>query len=181
MRLAICGHGRSGKDTAAHWLNRHTSLHFHGSLSWYLAIDVAKKTGLSREEAYKRRHDSDDVRLMWYNLGRELRKNNPGYLINKAIEDGSDIICGVRDKEEVLWMIDNNIVDLVIWIDRDVKTDPTMEFGPELCDVMIYNNGTLEDLCLRLARLSKALNILRIGEEFNLHAKITEETAGRNA
>lgn len=149
-RICFCGPSESGKDESAHYLAAHTNLTYAGSTSIFLAPFVAEKLGLSVEEAFARRHED---RKFWYDLGNRLRNEDPGVLARKALAAG-DILAGFRDREEIHWLKQRNLVDLFVWIDRPVDPDPTQKYGPEECDIVIQNHGTLAEFYPRLRRLA---------------------------
>lgn len=154
-KILICGMGRAGKDCACEYLAQITGLRNAGTTSKYLAEYVAQKLGVSVEEAYARRHESDEMRVIWYNIGNEIRKNDPSILIRTALEHG-EITGGVRDWEEVVRARRDGLVDLVVWIENNrVAVDPTVKFGPEACDLVIQNNGSLEEYHERLERFAR--------------------------
>lgn len=156
-RILFCGHGRAGKDTACEYLATITTLRNAGTTSKYLAEYVATKLGLPVEEAYARRHESDEMRMVWYNAGNELREQGPTTLIRRALEHG-EITGGVRDLAEVRAAREESLIDLIIWVENvRVKLDPTVKFSEKECDLVIQNNwGVREfhDKIMRLARFA---------------------------
>lgn len=158
-KIAILGHGRSGKDTAAEFLDNHTPLRYGGSTSEYLCPFVAAKLGIPEQEAFRRRHESDEMRMLWYDAGNELRRDDPLFLVRRVLADG-DLVVGLRDAEEVARLPEIG-VDLLIWIHRDVPVDPTCKFGPEDCDVVVHNTHPTDPtpMLRRLRRLVVAMGI----------------------
>ncbi len=153
-KLMIVGMGRAGKDTAGEYLGMVTNLKFAGTTSLYLAKYVAQRLGVSTKEAYANRHESNDMRKLWYDTGRQLRALDPGVLIRESMEFG-DIIGGVRDVEEIETARRENLVDLIVWIEnRRVPPDPTVMFDESVCDIVIQNNGSLEEFYTRLDRFA---------------------------
>jgi hypothetical protein len=155
-KLAICGPGRSGKDPAACWLATHTRLRLGRSTSQVIAPFVASRLGISIEEAFNRRHMD---RVYWFNLGNQLRASDPAALVREAIRD-ADIVQGLRNYDAVIASRNERLVDFFLWIERAVPPDPTMTFGPEKCDVIVQNNGTLPELYEKLESLARFANIL---------------------
>lgn len=145
-RIAICGAGESGKDTVAVWLSKHTPLRLGKSTSQVIAPYVAEALGVSVEKAFNNRRKNRGV---WFAMGNDLRKSDPAFLIREALKEG-DIAVGPRNREEIIQARKEKLIDLAIWIDRVVPADPSMTFGPELCDFSINNRGTLEELYKRL-------------------------------
>ena len=156
-RIAICGHGRSGKDTAAHYLASITPLRLGKTTSEIIAPYAAAKLGQPVAVAFADRHNH---RVFWFEVGNELRATDPAFLVRECLKDG-EIVVGMRNRSEVLTVGQERLVDLIVWIERDVPTDPTQEYGPELCDVVIPNNGTLEELHRRLGALARWANLLK--------------------
>ena len=156
MKLAICGRGRAGKDEAAKWFNENTTVRYSGfSTSAVITPYAAKRLGISEEEAFRRRHED---RMLWYKIGNELREHDPAFLARQTFERG-DIAVGIRDANEMQAVLDEELIDLAIWIERDVPPDPTLTYGPEFCDVIVLNTGEIEAMYARLEALSKAMGI----------------------
>lgn len=148
--VAICGPRNCGKDTAAGYIDEHTPLRFEGSLSKYLAPYVAGCLGLSIAETLSRKREFTDV---WQKIGIEIRqKHGPLVLVTQCLRE-SDLIVGSRDILELAAIRCASLVDLVVWIDRDVPEDPTLNFGPDECDIVISNRGSIESFQRRLTRL----------------------------
>lgn len=128
--ILIVGHGRAGKDYAGEWLDEHSPFRYAGSTSKYLCKYVAEKTGQTLEECYAERHDN---RELWFLTGREVRENQPGVLINEALEHG-DVVAGVRDAEEVEYACASGRFMSVIWIENPlIPPDPTLKFDLNYC------------------------------------------------
>jgi hypothetical protein len=159
--LAIVGHGRAGKDTAAEWLRDHTHLKFKGGCSYTGCDYVAKKLGLSWHEAWRTRHE---LRMDWYRILNEYREGDPSRLVRDCLEH-SDIVCGIRDRMEMIAAKKEGLLDLIVWIDRPVPVDPTVTFTIEDADVIIRNYSGFDDFYARLRRFSNVLRILKEGEQ----------------
>lgn len=159
-KVAFCGPSRSGKDEAARWLSTHTPLRFSRTTSEAIAPHVARRLGLAVEVAFARRHQD---RYLWFEVGNELRAVDPAFLVRETLRDG-DICVGLRQAEEVTAARDEDLIDLFVWVDRDVPDDPTMTFGPELCDVVVPNRGSLAAYHSRLAALAAFAGLVALQE-----------------
>ena len=53
------------------------------------------------------------------------------------------------------------MIDLTIWIDRDVPNDPSCEMQAEDADIIIQNRSSFTEFYRRLARFARAAKILR--------------------
>ncbi len=150
-RILLVGYGRAGKDAGLEALSAMTGLKNAGTTSLYLAKYVAAELGITETEAYKARHQHRET---WFRIGQELRKNDPGILLREALLKG-DLCGGVRDLEEIVFARENRVVDLIVWV-QNVRTgiDKTVKFGPEHCDVIVQNNGTLDEYHEKLRRLA---------------------------
>lgn len=157
LKIAICGHGESGKDLAAEMLAEMTPLRYICGTSKYAAEIVwetwGRKTGLwaSAEECWLARRDH---RVRWAEIIAEYNQADPVQLYRDCLSN-QDILTGIRWRNEQKACRLAGIVDLWIWIDRKVPPDPTMDFGPECCDIILPNNGTKTALKLRLYALSQ--------------------------
>lgn len=157
--VAIVGHGRAGKDTAAEYLRDNTVLQYKGGCSYTGCTYVAQQLGIDWHEAWRTRHER---RMEWYNILNEYRKDDPSRLIRDCLSH-SDIVCGVRDRIELLAAKKEKLIDLIVWIDRPVPVDPTVTFTVEDADTIIRNYTSFEDFYSRLRRFAAALNILKQG------------------
>lgn len=157
--IMFVGEGRAGKDTACDFLAQITTLRNAGTTSKYLCKYVAEELGLSVEDAYARRHESDEMRMVWYNKGNEVREKGPTTLAREALKHG-EITGGVRALDEILAIRAERVVDLIVWIEnKRVKKDPTVKFTSAECDIVIENNGTLEEFRERLRRFAEFANL----------------------
>lgn len=156
MKLAIVGPGRAGKDEAARWLSARTRLHYALSTSEVIAPEIARRKGIAVTEAFANRHRDRDE---WRRVGDEMRARDPAALARKTLAAG-DICVGIRARVEIEAVIRERLVDLVVWVDRDVPEDPTLEYGAEMVDVVILNHWGVEELHGRLERLARTWGVL---------------------
>lgn len=160
MRIAICGPGRAGKDASAEWLRDHTRLRYTIATSSVIVPAAAKKLGVSEEEMFRVRHQH---RKLMFDTGVELREQDPAWLVREVIRRGNDIVVGVRDRPEMETVRAERLVDLSLWIDKPgVEADPTLKYGPELCDVIVPNHWGLPELHARLKALAWSWGVLRL-------------------
>jgi hypothetical protein len=155
--IALIGHSRSGKDTAAEWLRDNTILRYKGGSSYQACEYVAGKLGLSWQDAWRTRHERKDE---WFKLLNEYRQDDITKLVRACLTH-SDIICGVRDRDELLKCRAEGLLDLIIWVDRQVPDDPTLTIKKEDCDIVIENNSTFASYYIKLARLCKLMRLLK--------------------
>lgn len=159
MKLAIIGPGRCGKDTAAEFFADRTLLRYWGSCSQVILPEAAKRLGVSEEQAWAERHEK---REFWRALGDEMRKDDPAALARVTLERG-DLCVGVRSHVEMRAVIDQGLVDLVVWIHRPgIPNDPTLEFGRGLADVFVENDGTLADFRRKLKKFAATLGVFNV-------------------
>lgn len=157
MKIAICGPGRVGKDVVAEYLSSRHKFVYAGSTSVVISREVARREGITFEEAHAQRHDRRDD---WFRIGNELRAIDKARLAREVLCDG-DLCVGVRDYDEMAAVRDEELVDLAIWVDRPVPFDPTLKYTSALCDIILPNHGTLADLYRRLDRLAKTWRLTR--------------------
>lgn len=156
-RIAFCGHSGAGKDTACLFLARTTGLRFAGSTSYFLAPYVAEEIGVPVEVLRgPGRHRYAEQMFV---IGNRLREGDPGYLVRDSLAE-ADLVCGFRDPREIDYAREHDLIDLFVWIDRDVPKDPTMRlYGADKCDIRIDNYAGLEAFEARLTRLARFAGI----------------------
>jgi hypothetical protein len=159
--VLFCGHGRAGKDTACEYLSTITPLRNAGTTSKYLCGYVAAKLGLPVEEAYRRRHESDEMRMTWFHAGNELREKGPTTLVRMALANG-EITGGLRDLAEIVAAREEGVADLIVWVENDrVPKDPTVKFTSRECDLVIENNCSLDEFYRRIDRLARFAGLMK--------------------
>lgn len=154
--LMIIGRGRAGKDSTAEILSRHSRLLYCGSTSTVMLPLIAKEIGISEEAAWNTRHA---YRQYWKDFCDKFRANDPSIIGRMLLDTGSNFVVGPRDVKEIKTIQDEGLVDMTIWIERNVPEDITVSFGPELADIVVTNNGNYAELEAKLINLAKAMNI----------------------
>ncbi len=157
MKILFVGHGRCGKDTACEITAELTHLRNAGTFSKYLTPYVACRLRVSEEQAYRERHQNREV---WMDTGNQVRAHDPTAICRMAFANG-DVSGGVRGLPEIVAIRDRRVADLIVWIDRDVPPDPTLEFTAEYADVSISNHSTIDEFRARLKHLFGLLKILK--------------------
>ena len=161
-KLIVIGYGRHGKDTFCETLNEHYDYKFTSS-SRFCGEKVVFPV-LSKKYNYKTvdecYHDRHNHRKEWFDLIAEYNETDLTRLGRLLFEE-HDIYCGLRRKEELLALQDNNIANYTIWVDASDRLPPesndSCTVTKEMADYVIYNNGTLEELEQQVHNLMKLL------------------------
>lgn len=150
-KLVIIGHGRHGKDTVCEILRDKYNFRFISS-SQYCSENVVFPVlsniyGYSTvEQCYNDRHNH---RKEWYDLIANHNSDDPSRL-GKEILTKFDIYCGLRRKEELQSLVDQDVCDYVIWVDASKRLPPEDESSctvtQSMADYTIDNNTTYENL-----------------------------------
>jgi hypothetical protein len=164
VKLFIVGQGRHGKDTVAEFVQKAYGLTFESS-SMFCAEHVVtpwlEKMGItydSLEECYE---DRVNHRMDWYEAIRSYNKEDESKL-SRAIFAKYDMYVGIRSRVEFLEA--RHFSDLSVWVeaaDRWPAVDPSCKILKEDCDVIVDNNGTIEELYGRLTRLFDQLKLTK--------------------
>ena len=168
VKIILVGHGRHGKDTVAEKLRDQFGLKFVSSSLFCAekvmmpAFDKHRKqlfggmvTGHAYPDAetcYNDRHNYSqyygDHRTFWFNAIKEYCTPDKARLAREIFAE-HDIYVGIRDRRE-LWaaqLIPNTIT---VWVDASDRLPPeqasSMNIEPWMANVVLDNNGTLEDL-----------------------------------
>lgn len=161
-RLIVFGDGRHGKDTACEYLRDRFDLPFASS-SWvacelFLFDQLKDEYGYrSKEECYEDRHNH---RKLWYEAIRNF--NDPDLCrLARHLFANYDVYCGIRHHEEFAAIRKEGLADIAVWIDASKRLPPesreSMSLTAKDADVVIDNNGTLEDLYRNLDNTFEAL------------------------
>lgn len=136
-KILFVGPGECGKDTACRWFGRHTRLIDAGPTSLLHAREIAAALDLPVEEAYRRRRQD---RKFWREWLDQYTADDPARLVREAFRAG-DVANGVRRAAELEYARRESLADLVVWLHNpSVPQDPTLEFGPEVSDLVIVND-----------------------------------------
>lgn len=157
-KLFICGHARHGKDTVGEILKERFALKGVSSsllvASRYVRRYLERNHGLfytGLKECYE---DRINHRSKWYNAIAEYTKDDPSRMARELFEK-NQLYIGIRRREEFL--ASRHLADFSIWVDASkrlpAEDSSSCTVRPEDCDVIIDNNGTVEDLAEKVDRL----------------------------
>lgn len=159
MKIAICGPGGCGKDTAASIISKVWGLKYTHSTSYQAREYVFKafeKLNPGKYANAKAAHaDRINNREFWAKAIDEYNHIDAARLYREHLASGQEILTGIRKSREFSACRAENLFDIAIWIHRPgfESTDKTQEYGWEDCD-MILLNDTPELLFARVNSLS---------------------------
>lgn len=156
INLMICGNGRHGKDTLCDILAGYGYTHQSSSQAAAAIVfyEIKDKYGYkSVQECFE---DRANHRKEWFDIISENNRENPTAL-TAAIYAHSNIYCGIRRLVEFNKAKEEGYFDLSIWVDAcerlPEESPESNEIRKEHCDIVIYNNGTLEEFETRVHTL----------------------------
>jgi hypothetical protein len=152
MSILILGHGRHGKDTAAEFLRDNHGLSFSSS-SWIAANEFIfddLKGMFDYSSVKKCFDDRHNHRALWNQMIAEYNKDDPTRLAKLILSD-YDIYVGMRSQREYTACVEQQLFDLVIWVDASTrvgKFEDSSSFDIDYKSNMIWvdNNRRLIDL-----------------------------------
>lgn len=159
-KILVIGNMKHGKDTFAEILRDEFGLKFISSsqaaVDIFIYQELKEKYGYKTpEECYE---DRVNHRAEWYNMICDYNKDDKARLA-KAILEVSDCYVGMRDREEIEECLRQNLFDLVVWVDASERLplEPVDSFNIDksCADIIIDNNGTVNDLYKKVYRLGK--------------------------
>ena len=158
-RVYICAHGRHGKTSAAEFLSKEFGLTYSDSSKFACERAVFptlrdKYHYKSVEECHADRHNH---RAEWHELIAEYC--NPPERLSYEIFATNQIYVGIRSARELAAA--RHLADLVIWIDasgrRPAEGEDSNKITPDMCDIIIPNNGDESEFHDRLRSVGKLL------------------------
>ena len=158
-KLMICGYGRHGKDTVCEMMEPWSFM----SSSIFVA-EVAVYPELkelygytSVLECYEDRHNH---RQEWHELIKAYNLNDRARLA-RELYAAYDIYCGIRCREEFAVAKAKGLFVLSVWIDASERLPPestdSCTVTKDMCDIVLENNGTLQELEEKVSRLKICL------------------------
>lgn len=156
--LVIFGHKQHGKDTACLYVQKHFGLSFISS-SFFACVEFLYKE-MKEVHGYKSIQecydDRNNHRKYWYEAIRDYNTPNKTRLGTALFED-HPIYCGIRDLEEFEALKAAGLIGLAIFIDasgrKEEESLDSMKLNREHGDIVITNNGTEEELYIKLDKL----------------------------
>lgn len=168
--ILISGPGGSGKSWTANWLSSNTEYNYQHPTSWYAAEKMYWELIMNKLHDYPAKEwcpkwpsalamwqDRQQHRELWAEWIKQYNYQHAQsiQLYQDAYDADEDILDGIRKIHELEAVCENFRIILKIWIDNDrVPPDPTLEYGPERCDIRVANHGSLEEYADRLTRLT---------------------------
>lgn len=166
VKLVVTGHARHGKDTVCELLRAELGLRFQSSsrfaLDLFLFDRLRAKYGYPDAEACYA--DRVNHRAEWFDAISEFNAAD-GAALGKALLAEFDVYCGIRDAGELRALrahfADAGAPLRVVWVDRSAHVAPepagSMNLTPLDADIVVSNNGSLEDLARAVAALARDL------------------------
>lgn len=156
--LIIFGHKQHGKDTACEYLESKFGIKYISSSLFacqnFLFEQMRNEYGYATiEECFA---DRINHRKYWYEAIRDF--NTPDKTrLGKQLFKQHSVYCGIRDLEEFDALKAAGLVRLSIFIDAsgrlEKESSESMKLDIEHADIVITNNGTLEQFYTKLDRL----------------------------
>lgn len=190
--VMLCGDGGSGKDEIAVQLSKRWKLTYSHSTSYVAAklMWPQVEAGLFCPQMRAEKGNSCPYTQLlhfnikptaftglenWYGMRSAHRRfwaewidcynQGKAQLYLDAVLDGNHILTGLRKVREFHAFQQTGIPDVAIWIERPgIPRDPTQEYGPELCDLVLRNDSDLVRLHTRIERITNFLTGMYWGE-----------------
>ena len=162
MKLMIMGHARHGKDTVCEILRDTYGFTFESSsmaAARYAIYPVLKDLigYQTLEECYNDRYNH---RALWFELIKAYNHRD-GARLGRTIFADHDIYCGTRNEAEFMAIKEENLFDCSVWVDAGkrvpAETTSSCTVSCEMADMLVDNNGSLQDLRWEVAGLVKIL------------------------
>ena len=165
LKLMVCGMGGHGKDTFCEFLE----MAFISSSLMALDLCIWPRWGESlydsKQECFDARRGTRE-RVIWHDL-IALYNTNDKARLGKQIFSEYDIYCGNRCDREFNAMKRKEVFNYSIWVEAGDRLPPesreSCKVTPAMCDMVINNNGTEEELQVQ-ANVTRML----LGERFTI-------------
>lgn len=165
IKIAICGPGRAGKDTAAEYLAELLRLKYTAGTSLWAAGLVYEYFQKHAPGKYVGKrdcwHDRHNHRTLWAQVIGDYNRDDPVALYRDCLAE-QNFLTGIRWRHEQQACKAAKLCDLWIYVDRPGCDDDTNQIKPEDCDFVICNYGTLEQFEEKLRNLANVLRAIHV-------------------
>lgn len=156
MKLMVCGYARHGKDQFCEFMG----LTYISSSMAALDEAIWPEIGKNYETKEQCFEDRVNHRGLWHRLITEF--NTPDLTrLGRAILKEHDVYCGIRNREEFHALRRASQFDLSVWIDASNRKPheglESCSIRREDCDIIITNNGTLEEFMVKAVQFARAV------------------------
>lgn len=160
MNIIVVGHKQHGKDELCKLLD----LPYRGSeyACEKFIFDEMKEAGHVYDSIAECHADRGNHREFWFKSISNYNTPDLSRLVNEAFSDGF-IYCGLRCIKELNAVKESGTVDLIVWVDacerKPLESKKSMTITKEDADIIILNNGTLEEFHHKAAAFKKLLGL----------------------
>ncbi len=156
MKLMVCGHARHGKDQFCEFMGLEYTSSSMAALDNVIWPAIGHMYN-NKEQCFE---DRVNHRAVWHGLITEYNAIDPTKLARQILSK-NDVYCGIRSRDEFYAARRAGLFDLSIWIDASDRLPPEDESSckmlPSDCDVIITNNGTLEEFQVKALQFRRAI------------------------
>lgn len=171
MKVMVVGHARHGKDTVGELLKDLYGMRFQSSSMFCCTRFVfgalaEKYRYATATECYE---DRTNHRKEWYDLIAAYNSPDKSRL-GRELLNYNDVYCGVRSRAEFHAMKNRGLFTVSIFVDAldRLKPEPknSMQIEPWMCDYVLDNNGTQDDLKRELEALMRQITPRYLQEDW---------------
>ena len=160
LKFLVISHKRWGKDTFAEILKEEFGLRYESSsqaASNIFLYDLLKEkyNYKTKEECF---NDRFNHRPEWFSAISEYNKDDKAKLAKEILKN-SQFYIGMRDRKEIDECLNQNLFDLIIWIDASERLPEedldSFNIDKSQADIIIDNNGSYNDFKKKVLRFGK--------------------------
>jgi hypothetical protein len=159
LKFMIMGYARHGKDTVAEIMQNSLGLKFVSSsfaAADKIMMPYFASKGVNYASVDQCYADRVNHRAEWYDQIKAYHTHDLARLAREIYKD-SDVYVGIRDEEQLKAAHDEGLFDYSIWVDRSKHAPPEPTSSNtvtwQMADYVIDNNGTLEELKVKVLSL----------------------------
>ena len=159
-KLIVIGYARHGKDTVCELLRDEYGLSYKSSSEFCAERVVFPAMAQNYNTASECFADRGNNRERWFNIIADYTKADQARIGRELLQE-HDIYCGIRRPEELRAVQGLGIAEYTIWVDACDRLPPedvkSCTVEARMADLIIDNNGTLEDLQANVAAVANII------------------------